>query len=37
MIKMGRVKNGLMNEMVPTNKKLRLRKKLIITHKIINI
>lgn len=27
MIKMGRVKNGIMNEMVPTNKKLRLRKK----------
>ena len=24
---MGRVKNGIMNEMVPTNKKLRLRKK----------
>ena len=29
MIKMGRVKNGIMNEMVPTNKKLRLRKKQI--------
>ncbi len=28
MIKLGRVKNGIMNEMVPTNKKLRLRKKL---------
>ncbi len=28
MIKMGRVKNGIMNEMVPTNKKLRLRKQL---------
>lgn len=28
MIKMGRVKNGVMNEMVPTNKKLRFRKKL---------
>jgi N-acetylmuramic acid 6-phosphate etherase len=27
MIKMGRVKNGMMNEMVPTNEKLRLRKK----------
>ena len=27
MVKMGRVKNGMMNEMVPTNKKLRLRKK----------
>ncbi len=27
MIKMGRVKNGIMNEMVPTNNKLRLRKK----------
>tara|TARA_B100001093_G_scaffold414968_1_gene405231 strand:+ start:1787 stop:2530 length:744 start_codon:yes stop_codon:yes gene_type:complete len=29
MVKMGRVKNGLMNEMVPTNEKLRLRNKLI--------
>ena len=29
MVKMGRVKNGMMNEMVPTNEKLRLRKKLI--------
>jgi N-acetylmuramic acid 6-phosphate etherase len=29
MIKMGRVKNGVMNKMVPTNEKLRLRKKLI--------
>jgi N-acetylmuramic acid 6-phosphate etherase len=29
MIKMGRVKNGVMNEMVPTNEKLRLRKQLI--------
>ena len=29
MVKMGRVKNGRMNEMVPTNAKLRLRKKLI--------
>ena len=29
MLKMGRVKNGVMNEMVPTNEKLRLRKKLI--------
>lgn len=28
MVKMGKVKNGIMNEMVPTNKKLRLRKKL---------
>jgi N-acetylmuramic acid 6-phosphate etherase len=28
MVKMGRVKNGIMNEMVPTNNKLRLRKKL---------
>ena len=27
MVKMGRVKNGMMNEMVPTNEKLRLRKK----------
>ena len=27
MVKMGRVKNGIMNKMVPTNKKLRLRKK----------
>ena len=30
MVKMGRVKNGMMNEMVPTNKKLRLRKKNLI-------
>ena len=30
MIKMGRVKNGMMTEMVPTNKKLRLRKKKLI-------
>ena len=30
MIKMGRVKNGMMNEMVPTNEKLRLRKKNLI-------
>ena len=29
MIKMGRVKNGVMNQMVPTNEKLRLRKQLI--------
>ena len=29
MVKMGRVKNGMMNEMVPTNKKLRLRKRKI--------
>ena len=29
MVKMGKVKNGIMNEMIPTNKKLRLRKKLI--------
>ena len=29
MVKMGKVKNGTMNEMVPTNKKLRLRQKLI--------
>ena len=29
MVKMGRVKNGRMNEMVPTNAKLKLRKKLI--------
>jgi N-acetylmuramic acid 6-phosphate etherase len=29
MVKMGRVKNGVMNEMVPTNKKLRIRKKFI--------
>jgi N-acetylmuramic acid 6-phosphate etherase len=29
MVKMGRVKNGVMNEMVPTNEKLRLRKQLI--------
>ena len=27
MVKMGRVKNGMMNEMVPTNEKLGLRKK----------
>ena len=27
MVKMGRVKNGMMNKMVPTNEKLRLRKK----------
>ena len=27
MVKMGRVKNGVMSEMVPTNEKLRLRKK----------
>ena len=27
MVKMGRVKNGFMNNMVPTNSKLRLRKK----------
>ena len=30
MVKMGRVKNGMMNEMVPTNEKLRLRKKNLI-------
>jgi len=30
MVKMGRVKNGMMNEMVPTNEKLRLRKKKFI-------
>ena len=30
MVKMGRVKNGLMNEMIPTNEKLRLRKKNLI-------
>ena len=30
MVKMGRVKNGVMNEMVPTNEKLRLRKKNLI-------
>jgi len=30
MIKMGRVINGMMNEMVPTNEKLRLRKKNLI-------
>ncbi len=30
MVKMGRVKNGIMNEMVPTNEKLRLRKKNLI-------
>ena len=29
MVKMGKVKNGMMNEMVPTNNKLRLRKKSI--------
>ena len=29
MVKMGRVKNGVMSEMVPTNEKLRLRKQLI--------
>lgn len=27
MVKMGRVKNGMMNKMIPTNEKLRLRKK----------
>ena len=27
MTKMGRVKNGVMTDMVPTNEKLRLRKK----------
>ena len=30
MVKMGRVKNGMMNEMIPTNEKLRLRKKKLI-------
>ena len=30
MVKMGRVKNGMMNEMVPTNEKLRHRKKKLI-------
>ncbi|WP_443643436.1 N-acetylmuramic acid 6-phosphate etherase [Candidatus Levibacter sp. Uisw_134_01] len=30
MVKMGRVKNGMMNEMVPTNEKLRLRKNKLI-------
>ena len=30
MVKMGRVKNGMMNEMIPTNEKLRLRKKNLI-------
>ena len=30
MVKMGRVKNGIMNEMVPTNEKLRIRKKNLI-------
>ena len=30
MVKMGRVKNGIMNEMVPTNKKLSLRKNKLI-------
>ena len=30
MVKMGRVKNGMMNEMVPTNEKLRLRKEKLI-------
>ena len=29
MVKMGRVKDGVMNKMVPTNEKLRFRKKLI--------
>ena len=29
MVKMGKVKNGMMREMVPTNNKLRLRKKFI--------
>ena len=29
MTKMGRVKNGLMSDMVPTNQKLRKRKKFI--------
>ena len=32
MVKMGRVKNGIMNEMVPTNEKLRLRKKNLINY-----
>ena len=32
MVKMGRVKNGVMNEMVPTNEKLRLRKKNLINY-----
>jgi len=31
MVKMGKVKNGMMNEMVPTNEKLRLRKKKLIS------
>ena len=35
MLKMGRVKNGIMNEMVPTNKKLRLRKRLNENNKIV--
>lgn len=30
MVKMGRVKNGMMNAMIPTNEKLRLRKKNLI-------
>ena len=30
MVRMGRVKDGMMNEMVPTNEKLRLRKKNLI-------
>ena len=30
MVKLGRVKNGVMNEMVPTNEKLRIRKKKLI-------
>ena len=30
MLKMGRVKNGMMNKMVPTNEKLRFRKKNLI-------
>ena len=32
MVKMGRVKNGVMNEMLPTNEKLRLRKKNLINY-----
>ena len=31
MLKMGKVKNGMMNEMIPTNEKLRLRKKKLIS------
>lgn len=37
MLKMGKVKNGLMNDMVPTNQKLRKRKKIINTSLDVDI